>query len=395
MTSPVKLVRVIARLNVGGPAIQAITLTRRLEQLGYSTTLVRGQESEHEGNMNYLAAELGVRPVLLPLLRRDPGWHDFGALAGLIRIVRRTRPALIHTHAAKGGTLGRLAGLIAFPARGRRPKLVHTFHGHSLTGYFSPRTAAFYRFVERVLASRTDRLIAVSEQVRDDLVALGVAPFEKFEVIPLGLDLGRFAVQGEPRRHSRERIRSELGIAADETVITLIARLVPIKRVDRFLRASAALLDLDRVRLVVVGDGELREELQTSAEAQALGARLVWTGLRRDIADICFASDVVVLTSDQEGTPVSLIEAGAAGVPTVTTAVGGAARVVRDGETGILVPRDDEAALAAALRGLVHDERRRDRMGHAAREHVLANFGLERLIADLDALYRALLSVWG
>jgi glycosyltransferase involved in cell wall biosynthesis len=268
---------------------------------------------------------------------------------------------------------------------------VHTFHGHSLSGYFSPRVGRFYRFIERVLARRTDRLIAVSEQVRDDLVALGVAPPGKFQVIPLGLDLTQFSIEGEAREQGRERVRNELGIGRHETVITLIARLVPIKRVDRFLAACVTLRDLDDARFVVVGDGELRDDLRASTHARMLGDRLIWTGLRRDIPAICFASDVVALSSDQEGTPTSLIEAGAAGVPAVSTAVGGAAKVVLDGETGLLVPADDSAALAQALRRLVGDEGLRRRMGLAARSHALRTFGLSRLIDDLDELYQRLL----
>ncbi len=175
-TTPVRVVRIIARLNIGGPAIQAITLTQRLAELGYATTLVRGREEPDEGNMDHLADELGVQPVLVPRCGATPAWHDLAALVALIRIIRRERPQIVHTHAAKGGTLGRLAALIAFPRQARRPVLIHTFHGHSLTGYFSPRTAAVYRRIEHLLARFTDRLIAVSDEVRDELVAMRVAP---------------------------------------------------------------------------------------------------------------------------------------------------------------------------------------------------------------------------
>lgn len=390
-STPVKIVRVIARLNVGGPAIQAITLTKRLEERGYSTTLVRGQEDQREGSMDYLAEQIGVQPLLIHGLRRDPGVHDLRALAGLIRVLLRERPALVHTHAAKAGTLGRVAALLAGAVLRRRPVLVHTFHGHSLSGYFSPRTAAFYRFVERVLATRTDRLIAVSEEVRDDLVELGVAGPERFEVVPLGLNLQPFTVGAQVRARVREEVRTELNVAPDEVVVTLVARLVPIKRVDRFLRACVALEELRDVSFVVVGDGELGEELRRSSEARRLGERLIWTGMRRDVHRICFASDIVALSSDQEGTPVSLIEAAASGLPTVSTAVGGAGMVVAHGQTGLLVPADDGTGLADALRSLILDPSRRGQMGAMAQTRVLERFGLERLITDLDELYRRLL----
>lgn len=389
---PVKIVRVIARLNIGGPAIQALTLTSQLGPLGYCTVLVRGREDLHEGDMNYLADQLDVEPVLISQLRRNPGLHDLPALARLVTLIRRERPMLVHTHAAKAGTLGRLAVLIAYPCRPRRPALVHTFHGHSLIGYFSPRVARLYRLVERLLARYTDVLIAVSEEVRDDLVALGVAAEDRFRVVPLGLNLDRFALDGEERLEGRARTRQELGVSPEETLLTLIARLVPIKRVDRFLRVARLLADVDSVRFLIVGDGELQDKLKGSTDAAALGPRVIWAGFRRDMPEICFASDVIVLTSDQEGTPVSLIEAGAAGVPTVSTNVGGAAMVVKDGETGLLVSVDDEPGLADAMRKLAADDTLRAQMAAAAQARILNQFGLERLLSDLDDLYRRLLN---
>lgn len=384
------MLRIIARLNVGGPSIQAITLTDRLTPLGYTTMLVHGREGEREGNMHHLADQLGVRPLVIPSLRRDPGLHDLAALCSLTRAVRRQRPALVHTHAAKAGTLGRLATMLGSVGR-RRPVVVHTYHGHSLTGYFSPRVAEVYRQIERFLARRTDRLIAVSEEVRDDLVALGVAARERFEVVPLGFELSPFAVDGPAREDARGRLRAELGIPPDVSVVTLIARLVPIKRVDRFLRAARMLVDVPGVHFLIVGDGELRDQLHSSPEAQALGGHLTWTGFRRDIPQVCFASDVVVLCSDNEGTPVSLIEAAAAGLPTVSTRVGGAAKVILDGQTGILAAGNDDAAFSAAIRALLVDPELRARMGAAARAHALRTFSIDRLLTDLDRLYRSLL----
>jgi glycosyltransferase involved in cell wall biosynthesis len=385
---PIRLVRVIARLNIGGPTIQAITLTRLLEPRGYATTLVHGREEPTEGNMKYLAEHLGVRPLHIDWLRRKPGPYDLRALPALMRTMRARQPQIVHTHAAKGGTLGRLAARLA----ARQAVLVHTFHGHSLSRYFSPRTARMYARIERFLARRTACLIAVSEEVRDDLVALGVAPRERFEVIRLGFDLSPFVPDASTRARERARVREELGIAEDERVVTLIARLVPIKRADRFLRVAQRLSAQPGVRFLVVGDGERRGELERSAEARALGEKLIWTGFRRDIPEICFASDVVVLTSDSEGTPVSLIEAQAAGVPVVGTAVGGVGSVVEDGVTGHLVEDVDEDRFADAVEGLLADPRRARRMGEAGRARVLQMFSLDQLVDELDALYRRLLA---
>jgi glycosyltransferase involved in cell wall biosynthesis len=384
---PIRVLRVIARLNIGGPAIQAISLTALMQERGYVTRLVRGSESADEGSMDDLAERMGVQPTLVASMRRDPGFGDVRALASLVRIARRDRPDLVHTHAAKGGTLGRVAVMLAFPFR--RPKVVHTFHGHSLTGYFSSRTARMYTRIERFLARRTDVLIAVSEEVRDDLVGLGVAPLEQFEVVRLGLDLSAFADDGD-RAARRAALRAQWGVGDEERVVTLVARLVPIKRVDRFLETAALLRDRPGVRFVVVGDGELREELVGSEPARTLGDRVVWAGFRRDVPDVCFSSDVVVLTSDNEGTPVSLIEAQAAATPVVSTSVGGVRSVVLDGETGLLA--DDPPALAAAIGSLLDDLDRAAAMALRGREHVLSTFGVERLVDDLDRLYRRLLA---
>jgi glycosyltransferase involved in cell wall biosynthesis len=387
----VRVVRVIARLNIGGPAIQAISLTRYLDERGYHTTLIRGHEEPDEGSMDHLAAQLGVQPVLIPSLRRNPGWHDIRALAALVGLIRRRRPQIVHTHAAKGGTLGRVATVLAYPVRGRRPILIHTYHGHSLTGYFSHRTAAVYRVIERVLARISDRLIAVSDEVRDELVAMDVAPASKFEVVPLGFDLSPFQVGTDERERRGRALRAELGLPLGTPLVTLVARLVPIKRVDRFLRVAAILARDNDVQFLIVGDGELRNELASTEAAIRLGSKLVFGGFRRDIPDVCFASDVVVLTSDNEGTPVSLIEAQAAGRPVVSTRAGGVATVVRDGQTGFIVDRDDEAGMAHAIERLIRNPELASRQGAAASEHA-AVFSLDRLVDRIDELYAGLLS---
>ncbi len=389
--STTRLVRIIARLNVGGPAIQAITLTRLLEPRGYATRLVRGREGADEGNMDYLAAEFDVSPTLLPSMRRDPAPRDVKALVKLAWILRRDRPAIVHTHAAKAGTLGRAAAVLAFPIRSRRPVVVHTFHGHSLTGYFSNRRARLFQQIERWLARCSDVLVAVSADVRDDLVRLRIAGSERFVIIPLGFDLSDFLDESS-RAERRAAVRAEMGIAPDEQVVTLIARLVPIKRVDRFLAVARRLAGQPRIRFVVVGDGEQRERLIGSPDAQELGDRLIWAGFRRDVADVCFASDVVVLTSDNEGTPVSLIEAQAAAVPVVSTDVGGVRSAVRNGQTGLLAARDDIQGLASAVSSILDDATRAAELGAAGREHAKTAFGIARLLEDHDRLYRELLN---
>lgn len=389
---PVRVLRLISRLNIGGPAIQAISLTRLLEERGYESLLVRGVEGPREGTMDALAHELGVRPVRVPTLGRELGPSDLRTLGTLVRIMRRFRPHVLHTHAAKAGTIGRIASLLAGSAR---PAVtVHTFHGHVLTGYFSPRKERLFRGIERTLARRTSRLVAVSNEVRADLVRLGIAPPEAIEVVPLGFDLSPFAAAAEQREELRAEVRAELGLSGEAPLVTLVARLVPIKRVDRFLRIArrvAADPAGARVRFLVVGDGELEGELRGSEEARALGDRVLWLGFRSDMARLCAASDAVALTSDNEGTPVSLIEAQAAAAPVVSTTVGGVPAVVADGETGRAVAPDDEAGFAAALLEAVSDPVTSRERAARGQRHVLSAFALERLVDDIDGLYRGLL----
>lgn len=390
--TPLKIVRVVARLNVGGPALQAITLADKLNSYGYRTRLVRGTEGPSEGNMDYLADANGVKPTKIARMRRDPGLDTPLALGALARLIRNDRPDIVHTHAAMAGALGRMATVIAFPNPSQRPVLVHTYDGHSLTGYFSDRTSAVYRRIEQTLAPVTDKLIAVSGEVRDDLVRLGVAPAEKFRVIPHGFDLSGFSGDRD-RDARRQAFRDSIGLASHATLVSLVARLVPIKRVDRFLQFAHALnSQRPDVHFAIVGDGELRESLQSSADAVALGDKLIWTGFRQDIPDVCYGSDLIALTSDNEGTPVSLIEAQAAGLPVVATDVGGVRTAISDGVSGRVVAPDDLETLVAGALELVDDAGLRARYGAAGRAYALEHFGLERLLSDHASLYGELLS---
>lgn len=386
-----RVMRVIARLNIGGPAIQAITLTKELERFGYQTRLVRGAEDPSEGNMDYLAAERDFVPTLIPEMRRDPGFGDFVALLRLVVLLWRDRPALVHTHAAKGGTLGRVATVVAFPVRRWRPIVIHTYHGHSLSGYFSGRTTSIYRLIEQLLARVSDVLLAVSEQVQDDLIELNVASPSQFRVMPLGFDLSPFTSDRD-RSGRRSALRTAWRVHEGHIVLTLIARLVPIKRVDRFIEMAVRLAPDSRFRFVIVGDGELHGQLVASPAAVSLGQRLIWAGFRRDIADVCYASDVVMLTSDNEGTPVSLIEAQAAAVPVVSTDAGGVRAVVLDGRSGFVRATDDLPGLVESVRALADDPELRQRMALAGRRHVTTMYTLDRLVADHAELYDDLLT---
>jgi glycosyltransferase involved in cell wall biosynthesis len=374
---------VIARLNIGGPAYHVSLLSGRLDPDRYETLLVAGRPGPGEGSFEALATRYGARLEMLPSLgpELEPG-ADLRALRALGRIVRRFRPQIVHTHTAKAGALGRSAALIA--ARGRRPAIVHTYHGHVLEGYFGPIETAGYRIVERGLARFSDRLVGVSQATVDDLVRLRIAPRERLEVVPLGLDLDRF-LELDPRREGPD----------GDAVALYAGRLVPIKRVDLLVRALARARGTGApVRLVILGDGELRPELEGLACSLGVDQHVTFLGYRHDVAAYLAASDIAVLSSANEGTPVALIEAAAAARPLVGTRVGGVADVVAPG-TGRLVEAGDEEALAAALAELAINPTLRLALGVRAREHVRRRYAADRLMDDMDRLYRELLDARG
>ncbi len=383
---PIRVLRTIARLNVGGPARQAILLTKRLEGRGYRSTLVTGRVGPNEGDMLPDAISAGIRPVVLAGLGRDPSaLGDLRALFGLCREMVRMRPDVVHTHTAKAGTLGRVAAFLTGV-----PVKVHTFHGHVLHGYFGPRGSALVRAVELLLARITTRVIAVSEEVKDDLCRRHRAiPAARVTVVPLGLDLtlpGRAA-------DCRGELRAEFGIGADEPVISMIGRLVPVKEPGTALEVAAKVLaEAPRARFLLVGGGELLKPMRARARELGLGDRVLFLGFRTDLDRILADTDLALLTSRNEGTPVALIEAAAAGVPAVATRVGGVPSVVVDGETGILVPHGDPTALARAILDLLADPDRRREMGRVARARVLVRFDANRLLQDIDDLYRVCLA---
>jgi glycosyltransferase involved in cell wall biosynthesis len=383
-----RVLRLIARLNVGGPALHVSYLTRGLVERGYETTLVAGRVGATEGSMEYAAEELGVRPLFLPELQRDiAAGPDFGAVLHVRDLIRSIRPHVLHTHTAKAGAVGRMAAMIARVPD--PPVVVHTFHGHVLHGYFDAARTRAFREVERALARRTDALIAVSPEVRDELVAAGIAPQSKFEVIRLGLDLDRRA-DATPEQGAA--LRAELGVPQASHLIAWLGRMTEIKRVDDLIRAVALLVARgDDVQLALAGDGPLRTSLESLVAELGIDERTHFLGMRDNVAPIYSAADVVALTSANEGTPVTLIEALASGTATVSTDVGGVRDVVRDGESGLLVPAGDVGGIATALERLVGDDELRHRFGAYGRVDVRGKYAVDRLLDDVDQLYRRLL----
>jgi glycosyltransferase involved in cell wall biosynthesis len=385
---PIKVLRVIARLNVGGPALHVAYLTAGLADRGYETTLVAGTLARGEESMAGVSESRGLRIETLPALHREIGpLRDAQAILRLARLMREERPTILHTHTAKAGAVGRIAALLAGDAR--PPIIVHTFHGHVLRGYFNPLTTLAFRTLERWLARITTVLIAVSPEVRDDLVKLHVAPASKFTIVRLGIELDE---RTDVDHGVRAETRRQLGLSEDAFVVGWVGRMTAVKRTDDVVRALRGLVDQGvDAYLCLVGDGPDRDHLERYAHELGVVKRCLFVGYQDDVARFYSAIDALLLPSVNEGTPVSVIEALAAQRPAVATRVGGTPDVIRDGVDGFLVEVGDASALSDRLAELAKNPERRAHMGAEGRKRVLGRYAVERLVDDIDRLYRSLL----
>jgi glycosyltransferase involved in cell wall biosynthesis len=375
------VLRLITRMNIGGPARQAILLTKGLSA-DFPTLLAAGRPGQAEGELT--DPDVPVRHV--PLVRPVRPATDLRCILIVRRLLQESGARLVHTHMAKAGTVGRLAALSSAHPR-RRPRLVHTFHGHVLQGYFAgPQQKAFVQF-ERILARHTDVLIAVSPEVRDELLDLGIGKPAQYRVVPLGFDLAPLLAVGTPGGPVG-RLRSALGIPANVPLAGTVGRLVPVKDHATLFSAVATVPGL---HLAVLGDGELRATLEALARELGMSERTHFTGWWTDVPSALADLDVVVLSSRNEGTPVALIEALAAGRPVVATDVGGVRHVVQDGETGWLCGAGDSAGLARLLTQAIAQPEASGRLAEAGRLRVAERFGYERLLAEHRSLYGELL----
>jgi glycosyltransferase involved in cell wall biosynthesis len=371
------VLRVLTRLNIGGIARQELLAARELGPW-YRSTVIAGRPPAVEGELTDPLVPIARAALVRPLSPAD----DLRALGQLRRHMAHDRPALVHTHMAKAGALGRIAALSLRP----RPAIVHTYHGHVLEGYFSAPVQRAFVEAERLLAHATDAIISVSEEVRDDLLDLGIGTPGQHHVVRLGLDLSALSSATAPGT-----LRAHLGLTPSQPLIGTVGRLVPIKDHATLL---AAMVHLPGVHLAVLGDGDLRDELVASAHRFGIADRTHFVGWWLDVAGALVDLDLVVLTSRNEGTPVVLIEAAAAGRASVATDVGGVRAIVHDGKTGRLVAPGVPAELADAVKELLADERTRRAMGERARA-VADRFTGARLVEDLRALYEPLLAARG
>jgi glycosyltransferase involved in cell wall biosynthesis len=373
----IKVMRIIARMNVGGPAVQVSGLMRGFDAQVFDQELVTGYCAADEADyLEKVATD--VKAIRIDGLGRSiKPRADLSALFAIVKEIRRFKPDVIHTHTAKAGVVGRVASILSRHKSVR----VHTFHGHLLNGYFGAGKTKLVILVEKFLALFTDQLLAVGVKVKDDLLAAGIGKQSKFGVMPPGLQLADV-----PDRLSA---RKELGLNDDGIYGAFIGRITQIKRPDRFLDVVAKIksrgIDL---HFIVAGSGELLQYCQDRARTENLPVKFL--GWREDIEVVLAATDFVLLTSDNEGTPLSLIQAGMVGIPVVATDVGSTNEIVVDGETGLLTDLS-VVQLADAVAKVATDSALRAKMGAAGKEYTLARYGVARLVKDHQDLYLKLL----
>jgi glycosyltransferase involved in cell wall biosynthesis len=399
-----RVLRIISRLNVGGPAKHVLALHQGLTANGFESLLVTGTVAPGEADMAGDALALGVTPLVIPEMGRELALRDALIVWRLWRLMVAFHPDFVHTHTSKAGALGRVAGLLyrfgtpgTLVGRPRRCLFVHTYHGHIFHSYFGALRTRLFLGIDRILARvNTDRIVVLGpQQLREILDRFGVGRSSQFAIVPLGIDFAPLAADAA----MRERVRSALGFDRAEPIVGIVARLTAIKNHELFLRVAAR--SGGPARFVVYGDGPDRQRLERRATELGLGRRVVFAGLWKP-EEIYASLDVAALTSRNEGTPLSLIEAMATGKPVISTAVGGVVdllgqpeeRVVTDAgsfeirERGIAVAPDDEAGFAAGLTRLLADEPLRLRLAGRARAYVERSHTESRLVADIMRLYR-------
>ena len=374
----IRVMRIIARMNVGGPAVQVSGLMRSLNSSEFDHRLTTGFCATDEADyLNTVAMDIKAIRIK-GLGRRISLCGDLQALLSLVKEIRKFKPHIIHTHTAKAGFLGRIASIVSFHPSIR----IHTFHGHLLNGYFDSFKRSLVIMAERFLAMFTHQLLAVGDKVRQDLLDVGVGKLKKFSLMPPGLEIGKLPEKREAR--------DLLGLSAQSLQCAFIGRVTQIKRPDRFLDVVGLINKRGiGIEFFMAGDGELLDACRERIAAEELPIKVL--GWQSDIERVLAAADIVVLTSDNEGTPLSLIQAGMSGLPVVTTRVGSVPEVVLDGITGFVTDLDVQK-IADALEKLAKSAELRARMGASAQEFTLSNFGVDRLVKDHELLYKKLLA---
>ncbi len=385
----IKVLRIINRFNIGGPTYNATFLTRFLDG-EFETLLIGGLPEEGEADSMHIPHEYGVEPQILEEMKRTPNFKsDREAYKKIKEIIQEFKPDIVHTHASKAGALGRRA---AFSCK--VPVVVHTFHGHVFHSYFNPLKTNIFKAIERRLARKSTGIIAISELQKQELSQVHkICPANKIKVIPLGFDLEKFRVNLVENRIS---VRKNYGIKDGEVAVAIVGRLAPIKNHEFFLKLVESILSkgIEKVKFFIVGDGELKKEIEKrSKEINAkYGEKVIMTSWIKDIATFNAGMDIMCLTSDNEGTPVSLIEGQASNLPIISTDVGGVKDIVDEGVTGFVIPKGDLIQFTEKMALLIENEEIREKMSQNGWNFVRDKFHYMRLASDMEKYYKELLN---
>jgi len=391
MSEKIKILRIITRLNIGGPAIHAILLNEGLNDATFNSRLAAGSCDEKEGDMGYLAKEKGLEVAIIPQLKRNITFKDdLIAFLRMFRLIKKEKPHIVHTHMAKAGTLGRIAAILA-----GTPIKVHTFHGHVFHSYFNSRDTRIFLLIERVIAKFTDRIIAISDLVKDEICNdFKVVDEKKASVIKLGLDLSKF----QDIDKKRGSLKKELNIDKKTLLVGIIGRLTAVKNHKLFLDTIKLLKDEVpelNARFLIIGDGELRDFLEGYAHSLGIKDWVYFSGWRSDLSTVYADLDIVTLTSLNEGTPLCLIEAMASQKAVIATEVGGVSDLVENKTRGLLVSSNNKKGLKEAILTLLKDERLREEMARNGKDYVCTKYSKDRLVNDIGNLYKELLEKKG
>ena len=400
MKKKIKILRIVTRLNIGGPSIHVSLLTKGVDPERFESILVSGNVSDLEGDMSYVATDLGLKPLILPSLRREISLpRDVRTLLRLLKLLARESPDIVDTHTAKAGTLGRIAVFIHNRVHKRKVMVIHTFHGHVFHGYFSQLKSQMFIWAERLQARATDVIIAISASQRNELSRkYRIAAEEKFRTVRLGFDLQSFS----PKKNLKGQFKKGLGVNPETVLIGIVGRLVEIKNHKMFLDAAKRFIEENRgiqAKFVIIGDGELRQELMSYSAALGLSDLVIFCGWARDLPKVYADLDILVLTSINEGTPVSIIEAMASSVPVISTDAGGVRDLIghlqpeydSDGfevcKRGLICWQGDANGLAKGINFLLMNSSYREKTTNAARIFVKKSYSVDRLLREMESIY--------
>ena len=396
----IKILRIITRLNIGGPSIHVSLLTKGLDPERFESILVSGNVSDLEGDMSYVATDLGLKPLIVPSLKREISLsQDMRTLVRLLKILDQEKPDIVHTHTAKAGTLGRIAVFIHNLIDKKRVLAIHTFHGHVLHGYFSWLKSRMFMWAERLQAKATDAIIVISKSQESELSRIyRIAPEEKFRTVKLGFNLQSFSSVKSLKGQFRRRI----GVNSKTVLVGIVGRLVAIKNHKMFLDAARIFVEENpgiQVKFVIIGDGELRQELMSYSAALGLSNHVIFCGWIRDLPEVYADLDVLVLTSINEGTPVSIIEAMASSVPVISTDAGGVLDLIGsprskydlDGfevcQRGLICRQGDANGLTKGIKFILMNSSFRKEISNVARKFVRRDYSEDRLLTEIESIY--------